>query len=168
MKRILAAAFLYSCTFTPCIASPVYAGIQIGDDSVAPFLGYQINKMFAVEAHYSKRNSSISHAGVTVDTSTVSRGIIGIATFPMKLREVLPYDLFVKAGYVRSSTTDTYSSPASFPSLIPDNGSISSQKNQIIIGGGAEYNFSNNLTGRVGLDYLGHDRTINLSAIFKF
>jgi hypothetical protein len=168
MKRIMAAALLYSCTFTPSIAAPLYAGIQIGDDSVDPFLGYQINRMFAVEAHYAKSNSNISHAGVTVDTSTVSKGIVGIAKFPMKLREVLPYDLFVKAGYERTNTTDTYSGPASFPSLIPNNGSISSQKNQLIIGGGAEYEFSRNLMGRVGLDFLGHDRFVNLSAIFKF
>ena len=169
MKRILAATLLLSnIIFTPAIATPLYAGIQIGDDSVGAFLGYQINRMFAVEAHYAKSNSNISHAGVTVDTSTVSKGIVGIATFPMKLREVLPYDLFVKAGYERTNTTDTYSSPASFPSLIPNNGSISSQKNQLIIGGGAEYDFTKYLTGRMGLDFLGKDRSINVAAIFKF
>jgi hypothetical protein len=169
MKRILAATlFLSNIIFTPAIATPLYAGIQIGDDSVDPFLGYQINRMFAVEAHYAKGNSNISHAGVTVNTSTVSKSIVGIAKFPMKLREVLPYDLFIKAGYERTSRTDTYSGPASFPSLTPNNGSIKSQKNQLIIGGGAEYDFSSHLMGRVGLDFLGHDRFINLSAIFKF
>jgi hypothetical protein len=169
MKRILAATlFLSNIIFTHAIATPLYAGIQIGDNSVDPFLGYQINRMFAVEAHYSKSNSNISHAGVTVDTSTVSKGIVGIATFPMKLHEVLPYDLFIKAGYMRTNTTDTYSGPTIFPSLTPNNGSIMSQKNQLIIGGGAEYDFYKNLTGRVGLDFQGHDRFFNLSAIFKF
>jgi hypothetical protein len=168
MKRILTAGLLCNFIFTPALASPLYAGIQIDDTTAGVLFGYQINKTYAVEAHYSKSNSQISHAGVTVDTSTTGTGIVGIGMFPMKLRNVLPYNLFVKAGYQRTSNTETCSIPTSATLTLPYNSTITSHKNQLIFGGGAEYDFTNSLTGRVGLDFLGKDRSINLAAIFKF
>ena len=168
MKRILTAVLLCNFICTPAQASPLYAGLQIDDSTAGVLFGYQISKTYAIEAHYSKSNSQITHAGVTVDTSTTSTGIVGIAQFPMKLRDVLPCNLFVKAGYERTRSTETYSIPTSATLTLPYNGEIESHKNQLIFGGGAEYDFTKYLTGRMGLDFLGKDRSINVAAIFKF
>jgi hypothetical protein len=168
MNRILATVLLYLFASIPAYATPLYAGLQIDDNTAGVLLGYQISKTYAIEAHYSKSSSQITHAGVTVDTSTTGTGIVGIALFPMKLRDVLPYTLFVKAGYERTRNTETYSIPTSATLTLPYSSKIDSHKNQLIFGGGAEYDFTNYLTGRMGLDFLGKDRSINVAAIFKF
>jgi hypothetical protein len=168
MKRILAAALLYGFIFTPTFAASLYTGLQIDDNTAGVLLGHQINRTYAIEAHYSKSNSRTSQDGLTIDTSSVGIGIAGIALFPMKLHEVLPYDLFVKAGYEHTSITDTYSIPTSVTLTLPYNGTINSHKNQLIFGGGAEHDFTKSLTGRMGLDFLGNKRSIYLSAIFNF
>jgi hypothetical protein len=168
MKRILAATLLYCCAPTPALAGPLYAGVQLGDNSAGALLGFQIDQTYAIEAHYSKSSSSTTHAGLTVDTASTGIGIVGIAAFPMKLREALPYDVFLKAGYQRTNSTETYSIPTSVTLTLPYNGSFSTTKNQLILGCGAEYDFSKNLSGRMGLDFVGKDRNLNLGAIFKF
>jgi hypothetical protein len=168
MKRILTAALLCKYIFTPAFAFPLYAGIRVEDNTTGLLLGYQINEKYAIEAHRTNSSSQFTHAGVIVDTSTNSTGIVGIALFPVKLRDVLPCNLFVKAGYERTSTTETYSIPASLTYTLPYNDKISNRKNQLIFGGGAEYSFTKYLTGRMGLDFLGSDRSIYLGAIFKF
>jgi hypothetical protein len=168
MKRILAAVLSSIFIFAPACAEPLYAGIQLDDTSVGVLLGYQINKKYAVEAHYSRSDSRITHAGVTVDSSMVGVGAVGIALFPMKLNDVLPYTLFAKAGYERTTNDETYSIPTSVTLTLPYNNKIISHKNQSIFGGGAEYDFSRSVMGRMGVDFLGKDRSINLGAIFKF
>lgn len=168
MKRILAAALLYSCTHTLAYAGPYSAGIKIGDHSVGALMGFQINRTFGVEAHYSRSNSSTLHAGLNVETTSIGKGIVGIATFPMKLRETVPYDLFVKVGMERTTSTEKYHIPTTVTLTLPYYGSINTSKNQLIIGGGAEYDFSSNLSGRMGLDFIGKDRHFNVAAIFKF
>jgi opacity protein-like surface antigen len=161
-------AFLSCCISTTLFAAPLYAGIEIGDNSAGALLGFQINQTYAVEMHYLELHSGTTHAGLTVDTATTEIGVVGIAYFPVKLRDVLPCNLFVKGGYERTNNTDTYSFPASVTFTVPYNDTISSQKNQFIFGGGAEYDYSKNLTGRTGVDFIGSNRMLSLSAIFKF
>lgn len=168
MKRILAAILLSISFFAPASATPIYAGVQMGDNSAGVLFGYQINKVYAVEAHYSKSDSLISHAGVTVDSSMVGTGIVGIAMFPMMLNDVLPYFLFAKAGYERTTHNETYSIPASVTLTFPYNSKITNNQNQFIFGGGAEYGFTKHVMGRMGVDFLGKDKFINLGAVFKF
>jgi opacity protein-like surface antigen len=168
MKRILATALLYSCLFTPAFAGPYYAGIKIGDNKAGALLGFQINRTFGVEAHYSRSNSSTLHAGLNVDTTSVGKGIVGIATFPMKLRDAVPYDLYAKVGWERTTATEKYNLPANVTLTQRYNGTINTSKNQLIIGGGAEYAFSNSLSGRMGLDFIGKDRNFNVGAVIKF
>lgn len=168
MKRILAAAPLSLLFIAPASAAPLYAGLQIGDDSASALFGYQISKMYAIEAHYSKSDSLISHAGVSVDTSTVGAGLVGLALFPMKLNDVLPYFLFAKAGYEHTTNSETYSIPASVTLTLPYSDTIKSSKNQFIVGGGAEYDFNNHVTGRMGVDFIGDNESIYLAAIYKF
>jgi hypothetical protein len=98
MNRILAVILMSLFAFTPVIAAPLYAGIQIDDNSAGLLFGYPINKTYAVEVHYTKSNSRTEHAGVTIDTSSTGLGIAGIALFPMRLNDVLPYSLFLKGA----------------------------------------------------------------------
>ncbi|MFZ2161270.1 MAG: hypothetical protein WAW02_03545 [Sideroxyarcus sp.] len=168
MKRILAIVLLYLFTSTPSFAALPYAGVQIDDNSAGVLVGYPLNKKYAIEAHYTKSNSRIEHAGVTVDTSSTGIGIVGIALFPMKLNDVMPYSLFVKGGYERTTSTESFSIPASITLILPYNDTITTHKNQVIFGGGAELDLAKNLTGRLGLDFLGNNRSIYLAAIFKF
>jgi opacity protein-like surface antigen len=168
MKRILAAALLYGCISTSASAAPLYTGLQIDDNTAGVLLGHQINRTYAVEAHYSKSSSRTSQDGLTIDTSSVGLGIVGIALFPMRVHEMQPYDLFLKAGFERTSITDKYSIPTSVTLTLPYSGTIYSHKNQLIFGGGAELDLTKNMTGRIGLDFLGNKRSIYLSAIFNF
>lgn len=168
MKKIF--ALVSWCIFiaAPAGATPVYTGLQIGDTSVGVLLGNQIDSKYAVEAHLSKSNSSISHAGVTVDSAITGLGVTGIAKFPMKLSDVLPYFLFAKGGLERTTTKETYYIPDSVTLTLPYNGNISSHKNQFILGGGAEYAFTKNMVGRVGVDLIGKHKSINLTALYQF
>jgi hypothetical protein len=76
--------------------------------------------------------------------------------------------LFVKGGLQHTSNTETYSIPSSVTLTLPYSSKIESGKNQVLFGGGAEYDFTRSLTGRMGMDFLGGKRSINLAAIFKF
>lgn len=170
MKRILAAGLLCSLIFTPAYtyAFPLYGGFQIDDTTSDVFLGYQISNKYAVEVLYSKSDSSLDRAGVTVETSTSSKSIVGIALFPIKLRNVLPCNLYIKAGYQRTSKTETYFVPASVTLTFSYGGKMESYTNQFIFGGGAAYDFTKHVTGRVGVDFVGSDRSVNLAAIYRF
>jgi hypothetical protein len=168
MKRIFAVVLLSSLSSTPAFATPLYAGIQIDDNTVGALFGYRLNNIFAVEAHYAKSTSSISHAGITLDNKKTGVGVVGIALFPMKLNDVLSYNLFFKAGFEHTTNTDTYSIPDSATLTLPYSNKIDSRKNQSLLGGGAEYDFTKNLMGRMGVDFLGNKRSINLGAIYKF
>jgi opacity protein-like surface antigen len=168
MKRILAAVLLLCFISTPVFAAPFYAGVQLDDTSAGILFGAQLNKTYAIETHFSRSNSSITHAGVTVETSSNAIGVVGLALFPMKLNDVLPYSLFVKGGFERTSNSETYSIPSSATLTLPYSGKIDSSKNQVIFGGGAEYDFTRSLTGRMGMDFLGKKRSINMVAIFRF
>lgn len=168
MKRILAAVLLLCLISTPVFAAPFYIGAQLDDTSAGVLFGAQLNKTYAIEMHFSKANSSITHAGVTVDTSSTGIGMVGLARFALKLNDVLPYSLFVKGGFEHTSNSETYSIPSSATLTLPYSGKIDSGKNQVLFGGGAEYDFNRSLTGRMGMDFLGKKRSINLVAIFRF
>ncbi len=168
MKRILTAGLLWNFFFTPACAFPLYAGFQVDHITSDVFLGYQISNKYGIEIHASKSESSVTHAGVTVDTSSTSKSIVGIALFPIKLRNVLPCNLFVKAGYERTNKTETYSIPVSITLSLPYSGRIDSYSNQFVLGGGAEYDFTKHLTGRTGLDIRSSDRSFNMAVIYKF
>lgn len=168
MKRILAVVLLFSISLSPAFATPMYAGIQVDDNTAGVLFGFRINNNYAVEAHYSKSKSSNSYAGITVDTSKIGVGVAGLALFPMKLNDVLPYNLFLKVGFEHTSSTDTYSIPDSVTLTLPYSGKIDSTKNQALFGGGAEYDFSRYLAGRMGMDFQGKNRSVYLNAIFKF
>lgn len=170
MIRILAASLLYIAASTPAYAAytPLYVGIQLDNTSGSALLGYQINKSYAVEANYTKSDSHIIHSGITSDTSISALGLAAMVMFPMKLDSGSPYFLFAKAGYERYTKDETYSIPSSVTLTLPYNNTVSSVENRVIFGGGAQYDFYQNVNGRVGIDLVGSQRSVYLSAIYKF
>jgi opacity protein-like surface antigen len=168
MKKIFVLIYLCVVISAPAGATPIYTGLQVGDSSVGILLGNQIDSKYAVEAHLSKFKSNITHAGVTVDSAMTGLGVTGIARFPMKLNDLVPYSLFVKAGFERTTSNETYSIPTSVTLTLPYKDKISSSKNQFILGGGAEFDFSKKVVARMGVDFIGKDKSINLAAIYKF
>lgn len=168
MKRILAMALMCCASFAPAYAAPLYTGLQVGDTSVGILFGYQIDRTYGVELHYIEAYPNITHAGITVDTKTASAGLAGVARFHMKLRDVVPYDLFVKVGYEHVEITDDYSIPTSVTLSVPYNDTQTSTKNQVVLGGGVEYGFNKNLAGRAGLELKDTDRSFNMAVIYKF
>lgn len=170
MNRIWAAGLLYIIASAPAFAAytPLYAGIQVDNTSGSALLGYQINKSYAVEAHYTKSDTHIIHSGITSDTSISALGLAAMAMFPMKLDSGSPYFLFAKAGYERITKDETYSIPSSVTLTLPYNDTVSSIENRVIFGGGAQYDFYQNVSGRVGIDIAGGQRSVYMSAIFKF
>jgi hypothetical protein len=56
LKKLLAAVLLSLAVSAPAFAesSPFYAGAVAGDQYLGVLGGYQINPMYAVEAHYAK------------------------------------------------------------------------------------------------------------------
>lgn len=170
MNRILAAGLLYFFASAPALAAytPIYAGIQVDNTSGTALLGYQISKMYAVEAHYTNSDTQIAHSGVTSNTKIVGAGLAAIAMFPMKLDGGSPYFLFAKAGYARITKDETYSIPTSVTLTLPYNNSVSNTENRIIFGGGAQYDFYQNVSGRVGIDIAGDKRSVYIGAILRF
>jgi len=168
MKQILAAIILCVSYFATAYATPMYVGMKVDNDSTGAFLGYRLSNMYAVEAHYSRSDSDISHAGVTVNTSIVSTSIVVAIMIAMKLNDVLPYHLFAKAGYQRTTKNETYSIPSSVTLTLPYNDVITSYKNQPMLSLGAEYDVTKSVSGRMGIDFIGNEKFFNLSTIYKF
>lgn len=159
MKKIIAAVLLFAASATPAFAegSPFYAGIQLGDSYVGGFGGYQIDKMFSVEAHYYDFDTS---SIPTVSTDVSSFGVAGVAMFPMKLNKVPPFSLFAKLGIERTTAKVTYTF---FPAL-----NTTVHDTSLTLGGGAQYDFNNMVSARLGIDVAGEADSLYLSAILKF
>jgi len=172
MKRIGigAAGLLYLVAFTPAFAAnvPFYAGIQVDNTGAAALLGYQISKVYAVEVNYTRYDDHISHSGITSDTGISAAGIAAIAMLPMKLSGGSPYFLFAKAGYERINKDETYTIPSSVTLTLPYSDFTSSSENRVVLGGGAQYDLYPDMSGRVGIDFMGDRHSVYLGAIFKF
>ncbi|MGC2165621.1 MAG: hypothetical protein WA632_06370 [Gallionella sp.] len=169
MRQIFAFVILiFISAFTSASATPIYLGMHLGETAASALIGYHLNERYSVEAHYYRSDSQITHAGVNVDTITAGTGIVGVAQFPMKLRDVLPYFLYVKAGYQHTTNDETYSIPSSVTLTLPYSGKFRNAENQVIVGGGADYEFSRSIRGRIGIDFVGSSKFINLGAIYQF
>jgi hypothetical protein len=170
MKRFMLTGFLFITVLTPVIASstPFYAGLQVNNNTATGSLGYQINKVYAVEAYYSKSEEHISHSGIASDSNISAAGLSALAMLPMKLVGGSAYYLFFKAGYERSNKEESYSIPSSVTLTLPYKDTVTSSENHALVGVGAQYDFYQNLSGRAGIESVGDKRSVYLSAILKF
>lgn len=159
MKRIIAAVLLSTAFVAPAFAadSPFYAGVQLGDNYIGAFGGYQIDKMFSAEVHYLDFDT-VSIPSVSTNVSSI--GVAGVAMFPMKLDKAPPFYLFAKAGVERTSAK---TSSAVIPTL-----NTTVHGTGLTLGGGAQYDFNNKVSVRLGLDVAGEADSLYLSAILKF
>ena len=82
---------------------------------------------------------------------------------PMKLNGGSAYFFFGKIGYERTSKDVTYS----FPSSVTYSGSYNNVANRGRFGIGSQYDFYEHLSGRAGIDFMGPERSVYLTAIFK-
>lgn len=171
MKKIIAITLLSAALAAPAFASefatsnlaaPFYAGVQVGD-GITVLAGYQIDKMFAVEADYTNYGgrASLSNCGVTNcgdNVNYTSLGVFGVATFQLALQNKLPLSLFAKAGIVRTTATSRVS-----------NLSYSTSDIGLGLGGGVQYDFNKQISGRLGLDInTYYANNLYVGAIFKF
>jgi hypothetical protein len=168
MKQIRTAAILiFFSIMTPASAIPVYVGMHPGETAANATVGYRLNASYSIEGDCYRSDSQVSHAGVPIDTNKFGTGIAGIAYFQKKLRDVLPYFLFVKAGYERTTSVETYSIPSSVMLTLPYSGTLRNAADQVVAGGGADYDFTRSIKGRVGMDFVGTGKDINLDVIYQ-
>ena len=168
MKKIAIAVLLSAFVAAPALAaekskaaaaaSPIYVGAQLGDGYIGGFAGYQIDKMYSVEASYIKFDS-ISSPFISTDVSSI--GVAGVAMFPMTLKGAPPFSLFAKAGFERTSAkVKTTIGGTSISATATDT--------ELTLGGGAQYDFNKNVSARLGLDFKGAADSLYLSALYKF
>ncbi len=150
--------------------SRVYLGMQLGDSIVGGLVGLQVSKMFSVEARYDYVDTIYVPNG---NTKSSNLGIAGVALFPLKLSDLKlsdmePFYLFGKAGYERSTKKTTSVSPdlgvPGFPSTTTITTTV---KGRLLIGCGAQYDFSKKFSGRVGVNFVGSDNSMYLTTIYK-
>ncbi len=166
MKQIHVAGLLMLSMSMPAQAAytPLYAGAQLDNNTTTGLVGYQIDKNWAVEGHASRYVTTINQAGATNETQILAMGLSALYMVPMKLAGGSPYFFFGKVGYERTIQEVTYS----FPSSVTYSGSYTNYTNRGRFGVGAQYDFYEHLSGRAGIDVFGPDRSVYVSAIFKF
>lgn len=144
--------------------SRIYLGAQLGDSIVGGLVGLQISKMYSLEARYDYVDTIYLP---NENTKSSNIGISGVALFPLKLSDMEPFYVFAKAGYERSMVKKTYSDPGT-PPFIPASTTVTTTVRQrLLIGGGAQYDFSKKFSGRVGVNFIGSDNSLYLAVIYK-
>lgn len=166
MNRIWAAGISAFILSSPACAAytPMYAGVQLDNNTTTGLLGYQIDRNWAVEGHASRYATTINQAGASNETQILAMGLSALYMVPMKLSGGSPYFFFGKVGYERTSQDVTFS----FPASVTYSGSYNNLTNRARFGVGAQYDFYEHLSGRAGVDVFGPDRSVYLTAILKF
>ncbi|GEM_PF-6395837 len=143
----------------------LYVGAQLGDSVVGGLLGLQFTKIYSLEVRYDYVDPVIQPNNKVTASST---GAAFVAMFPVKFSGVDPFFLFAKAGYERTESKSTTSDPG-IPGLFPASTSVSTTvTNRATVGAGAQYDFTNNVSGRIGVNAIGSDHSVYLAAIYKF
>lgn len=142
----------------------LYVGTQLGDSIVGGLIGLQLTKLYAVEARYDYVDTIYLPNGNT-KSSTI--GVAGIALFPLKLSNLEPFNLYAKVGYERN-TLQTTITDAGIPPFPATTTITTTVRGRVLLGGGGQYDFSNKMSGRVGMNFIGSDHSIYIAALYKF
>jgi opacity protein-like surface antigen len=160
MKRIIATVLLSMAAAAPAFAAPAftqttpyYVGAYVGDGFVGVSGGYQIDKMFSVEAYYSSLNVSSG------DGSSI--GVSGVALFPLNIQKVPQLSAFAKVG-VEHTTIKTS------VTFMGTTVSANATQNDLVVGGGAQYDFDKHLSARAGVNLTGKSNSVYVSGIYRF
>lgn len=174
MKRILPIFILSFAITVPVLAAPgasnpdatrLYVGMQLGDSIAGGLLGLQINKSFSLEARYDYIDT-VYLPKTTVKASSV--GFAGIGMYPIKIGDLEPFYLFGKAGYERNTSKSTTSDPGIPGLFLPTTTTTTTVRKRSVVGAGVHYDFSNNFSGRIGMNAVGGDHSTYIAAIYKF
>jgi len=152
---------------TPADAShwKPYVGAQLGDSIVGGLMGMQINRTYSLEGRYDYVDPIYQPNHIYKSSSA---GISGLAMFPLKLGNMEPFFIFAKAGYERTKDKTTTSDPG-LPGFSPPTTTITIIiRKRVTAGAGAQYDFSNNVSGRIGVNAVGSNHTVYITAIYKF
>jgi len=150
-------------------SSAFYLGAQVGDSTIGAMLGYQFSKMYAMEISYDYVDPVRTSTATGKTSLEVSRvGASGLAMFPIKFNEMGPMAIFIKVGYAR--TTEVYTvNDYGNPPLLPATTSVTTTLKTGVTGGaGVMVDLSTNTTARLGVNYVGGDRSVFLAALYKF
>ncbi len=143
----------------------LYIGTQLGDSVVGGLLGLQINKSFSLEARYDHVDT-VREGNTTTEASTV--GLTGIGMYPVKFGKMNPFYIFLKAGYEQTTTEESVYDPG-IPGLFePSTTVTTTERRRTVVGAGVHRDFSRSVSGRIGMNAVGSDHTVFLTAIYKF
>lgn len=148
MKKLTSAALLLLAAIAaPAYAAttPFYAGLAVGDGFTVTG-GYQIDKTISAEADYTSYNSRSGYTGCGFTNcgnyaSASSFGVFGVGKFPLNLKGSSGLSVFAKAGVVRTQVTASYAG-----------WTYSESRIDLAFGGGAQYDFNQNVSARLGLN----------------
>ena len=156
----------------PRVATPAtsnsgfYVGAQLGDSTIGALLGYQFSKMYAMELTYDYVDPKYTPT-TTLEKSRA--GISGLALFPIKFNEMGPMAIYIKVGYGRTTEKLTVNDPGlgipAFPATTTQTTTLTTG---VTASAGAQVELSNNTRARLGVNYVGGDRSVTLAAIYKF
>lgn len=150
--------------------SRIYLGAQLGDSIVGGLVGLQISKMYSVEVRYDYVDTVYIPNS---NTKSSNIGLSGVALFPLKLSELKlsdmePFYVFAKTGYERSTVKTTITDPGlGTPGFSPTSNTSTIVKGRLLIGGGAQYDFTKKFSGRVGVNFIGSDNSVYLTVLYK-
>ena len=173
--RTVVAAATVATPATPTPAAPLqppstrsifYVGAQLGDSTIGAIGGYQINKIYAMEVSYDYVDTKYTPTTI-LENSRI--GVSGLAVFPIKFSEMGPMALYVKVGYGRSTEKFTLNDPGLGTPAFPPTATVTTTfKTGVTGGAGVQVDLSNNTTARLGVNYVGGDRSVYLAALYKF
>ena len=145
--------------------SSFYIGAQVGDSTIGALLGYQISKMYAMEIAYDYVDP-IYQPNTTLEKSRA--GISALALFPVKFNELGPMAIYIKLGYGRTTEKSTVTDPG-IPGFLPATTTVTTTLKTGVTGGaGVQVDLSTSTTARLGVNYVGGDRSVYLAAMYKF
>lgn len=164
MKKIIAAVLLLSAAVAaPAFAAntPFYAGVSVGD-GLTLMGGYQIDKTISAELEYTSYNSRSGYtcgfANCGNYASASSLGGFGVATFPLNLKGAAGLSVFGRIGLVRTQVS------ASGPGWY-----YSDSRFDVAFGGGAQYDFNQSVSGRLGIDFNNaYSNNLYIGALVRF
>lgn len=154
----------------PSSRSAFYMGAQVGDSTIGALLGYQLSKMYAIEVSYDyvDPTNTVEVSGATTRLETSRVGISGLALFPIKFSDMGPMAIYIKVGYARTTDKSTFNDPG-IPGFLPASTTVTTTLKTGVTGGaGVQVDLSNSSTARLGVNYVGGDRSVYLAALYKF
>ena len=146
--------------------SAFYVGAQVGDSTIGALLGYQISRMYAMEVSYDYVDTKYTPT-TTLETSRAA--IAGLAMFPLKFSEMGPMAIYIKVGYARTTEKSTVNDPGlGIPGFPATTTVTTTLKTGVTGGAGVQVDLSNSTAARLGVNYVGGDRSVYLAALYKF